>query len=414
MILNAIKACEIESQSFIPEKIVERKLERKAFEEWSKAPYKDNLLLISHESGTGKTSTVKYFFKNHLAEYRKIYILCRDTITNHKTMRAIAEQLELMTGIKMGRKKDHYDLVSYIKKVLSTGEKIIICLDEIDYIIDNEGNDDLLNSLLHIKEQKPAGDLVFILISNDFFIRKKFSPITISRLGHTIIPFNGYKAGESAEILKFYIKDFGLIEKEFLPQYDGELMHILLLFVRKVNLGDMRRTLKCFIMWASKCDYSLDLNKINDNEFFDEILKNEMGEMLKNLNQDEITILLSLIKSDIDLKDADDVSFSGKRPPKTSTYNGFERFYKYYKFICGLQKIAPLAERRFRFYLKELMDKKHLIYITRISYGKSRGMRGRYELEDTVRQFKPDVIKFLCQETGINQNTLYSLNNYFM
>lgn len=409
--LNYEKLLELENRNFVPEEIIGREEEKKWLDSWSRNPHKENLLITSYDSGTGKTTIVKWFFKNKLKDYKTVHVLCRDTETNHSTFKAIGEDIELKTGIKLEHKKTHYDIVKYMKKVLSEGNKIIVCLDELDYLINNEKNDNLLCSLLHIQEEKLNGELIFILISNDYWIRKNFSHITLSRLGENMIPFDKYKVGEGAEILKYYIKIFGLLNKEYLPN-DNELVPLLINFIKKIpSSGDMRKIIKSFIIWVKKCDEKLDPTKLDDS-FFYEIMQIEIYKLIDSMAMEEKTILLSLFKSEIDSKDFSDAKEKGKKMPERYYRTTFNRFYNYYNEICKKTNIKPLKKRRFKHYLYELINKKRVIDVCRFSYGRGRGMRGFYTPSNIFDDYFDNVIEKILTEFGISRDYIYNTKRY--
>jgi len=410
--LNYTKIHEIEKMDFTPDKIIQRTEEKGVLEDWAKDEYKDNLLIISQDAGTGKTSIMKWFLKNRLPDYKKVYVLCRKTETNHETLKAIGELLSAETGMEMQYKKTHHDVMKYLEKVLEKGHKIVICLDELDYLIDNEKNDNFLCSLLHLQKEKPNGELVFVLISNDYYIRNKFSYITLSRLNELMLHFNPYKTGESAEILKYYIRDFGLLQKEYVPE-NAVLMPLLLNFIKQLAIGDMRKIMLSFIKWAKKCKTGLDLSVLSD-KFFDDVLKEEIVMSIENMGNEEKLILLGLLKSEIDCTDYKEDVESGKKLKRKFYKTTFERLYRYYKEVCFRTKTAPLKIRRFKFYLYRLIERRRMIDVCKTGRGRGKGMYGIYVLNDFLEKYNSEIIEKLLKELNISKEYFYNTNQSMM
>jgi Cdc6-like AAA superfamily ATPase len=413
MNVNEVKYAEIESRWFCPEKIIGREKEKKQLEEWTKDVF-TTPLITSYEAGTGKTTTVKWFLDNKLSDFIPIYILCRETGTTNSTLKHITDLLIGKTGMKfVGSRKVNSDMYKYLREVLLSGKKIIICLDELDALIEKENNDDLLNMLLHIKLETPQGKLGLILISNDYRISSKFSQITNSRLREISMLFGKYGIDEAIKILIYYMRDYGIVEN-LIPKDENskefaKKKRMIFDFVRQMDSGDIRKILGSFITWVKKCDKELDMNVLTEN-FFDEIAKKDCTAILRECNKDEQLIILALIKSEIDLKDKNDTSFTGKKYSKHHLYTTHERLYRYYEGISNKIGHKPLSLRRFRDLTNYLEKRKKIIDSWKRGLGRGKGTIGYYVLDDVMKDYFETIVAILTENLNISPDYIFGVD----
>lgn len=400
--LDELKKLEIKNRDYIPNRIINRKEELKKLGEWVKKGLGRNILITSPESGTGKTVTSKWFMKNN-QNISYGYVLC-DERSPYKLYKEIADVISYKTGIEIKSKRSKGDLADYVRKVFSNKDiNFILCLDEIDYTINNY-DDGVLSSLLHIQKET-KGRLHLILISNDIGFKNKLRRKVRSRLNEISIIFNQYFAGTGAEILKYYLYDEGLLKKEY--RKDSEEIHRKLIkFIDKIATGDMRKILQYFIIWAERCKNKLDLSKLDEN-FFNEIDKKEVVEFVGNISGNEKKILLSLIKSKIDERKFTKNKTNLKNYPRKYINTNKTRLRKYYHWVCRKTNTKIIKERQFKHYLKELKGK-GLIHIQKKGLGQGKGTIGLYHLSDDIEDFLEEIVKNITREFGIELENIFA------
>lgn len=404
--LDEIKKLDIQSGDYLPDKIVDRDEELKRLKEWSKKGFGRNILITSPESGTGKTVTVKWFMNNRLdSGVGHGYVLC-DERSPYDLYKEIAEVIEMKTGIEIESKRSKGDLSRYIRSVFEDGDiEFLLCMDEIDYTV-NQYDDGILSSLLHIQREVP-GNLHLMLISNDAGLKNKLQRKVRSRLNEISIIFNQYYAGVGAEILKYYIYEEGLIKEEHREPKE-QLQPKLIKFVKKIATGDMRKILQYFIIWAERCKDRLDLSRLNE-DFFKEIEKKEIVEIINNLSMNEKEILLALIKSKIDEEDFKQSNPDARRYPNKFGVTDRKRLRNYYTWVCDKVGEEPIKKRQFKHYAKQLQTK-GLILIERKGLGQGKGMLGLYFIDSDVQQYFREIIRNLSRDVGIDMDELFNIN----
>lgn len=407
MILNELYANLINKQEFVPDVYIDREEQKRTFEEWCKLPL-GNLLFTSNQPGTGKTTFIKWASQNILLKSPKfknancIYLLCRDTETNYKTLKVFT-QLVAEKQKENIKKLDSYEGIKYLEKVFETsGKNWFIVFDEINYLLDKTGNDDFINKILHLQGRLTTKNLIkYCFITNDIHFRDKLSKDAKSRLYDIPVRFYEYSLNEVLNILKYYIQHYNLINKEYLPKnLDKELIK----FYQILPSGNMRLLLENFFIWARRCKNVLT-SKYLDDTFLEMIMRNETLYYIKKLDTKSQLILYCILKARLDLQKVPDNA-------KETDYPTKKILYKYYIYITkSFQYIdSKLQDTRFRFYLSRLIKEYGIVDIVRKSRGRGKGMYGVYVLSELYEEYFINILDYLIKELDISYKFTYENN----
>lgn len=175
--------------------------------------------------GVGKTTVTRHILKQHFGR-KFAYVNCFRDRTSHKIM----EEVMLQAGIMISGKESTRDM---IKKFEKSRKRLIICLDESDYIKDTD--------ILGVFVRNLCG---LILISNECSF-SKIDPRLRNRLFFHEIEFKPYNLEDTHYILKDRIID-GL--------RSGCISDNLLALVSKICNGDARIGLQTLKMAANEAE----------------------------------------------------------------------------------------------------------------------------------------------------------------
>jgi len=162
-------------------------------------------LLIYGKTGTGKTAVTKYVLLRLEEKASKQGLKVKFTYSNtrmagteYRLLSDIAHSIGLsipFTGLAIS------EVFGRIKSMINSLElKIVLVMDEIDFLVRNCG-DDLLYELTRANEQIPHGYLSIIGISNDLKFKEFLDPRVLSSLSEEEVVFPPYSVEELKSIL---------------------------------------------------------------------------------------------------------------------------------------------------------------------------------------------------------------------
>ncbi|MDX1370922.1 MAG: AAA family ATPase [Nitrososphaeraceae archaeon] len=176
-----------------------------------------NLLLFG-KPGTGKTAVVKNVIKKFKEKSASLGIEITVTFVNaklantaYKVLYEIAEEMSInkletrnqvyFTGLSLGEATNR--ILDFIKK---RKLHVIFIIDEIDSLVDKNGDDILYNFTRANEEFLDSGFITLIGVSNSLTFKDKLDPRVRSSLSEEEIVFNPYKIVQLQKILKERVK----------------------------------------------------------------------------------------------------------------------------------------------------------------------------------------------------------------
>ncbi len=186
--------------------------------------YKPNNVFIYGLTGTGKTAVAKLVTFRLVEKAREIgapvscvYVNCRQKDTVYRALADIIEGLGgrvPFTGLSIA---ELYRRL--VKRLNSMGDRVIVVLDEIDFLLKKHG-DDLLYKLTRINTDLTRGSLSIVGITNDVNLVENLDARVRSSLGEEEIIFPPYNAEQLRAILtERAIEAFreGVLEEGVIP-----------------------------------------------------------------------------------------------------------------------------------------------------------------------------------------------------
>ncbi len=167
--------------------------------------YKPNNVFIYGLTGTGKTAVAKLVTFRLVEKAREIgapvscvYVNCRQKDTVYRALADIIEGLGgrvPFTGLSIA---ELYRRL--VRRLNSVGDRVIVVLDEIDFLLKKHG-DDLLYKLTRINTDLTRGSLSIVGITNDVNLVENLDARVRSSLGEEEIIFPPYNAEQLRAIL---------------------------------------------------------------------------------------------------------------------------------------------------------------------------------------------------------------------
>ena len=168
---------------------------------------KPSNLLLYGKTGTGKTAVTRYVLARLKTEANNpnlvlAYVNTRLADGEYRTLADFARFLNLkkekqipLTGLAIGEVVDRIS-----DNIKSNKKKVVLVLDEIDYLVKLFG-DDILYAFTRSGEKLSPGFLAIVGISNDLKFKEGLDPRVLSSLSEEELVFPPYTVDELREIL---------------------------------------------------------------------------------------------------------------------------------------------------------------------------------------------------------------------
>ncbi len=308
-----IVRAEVFEEDYLPENVLFRENEIKfmfsTLNSFKERGTRANLFLYG-PPGTGKTTVIKKVFEElESKNFVCIYINCWTCNKPHAVLTKILKYLDPFASFK---RTENELLEDIIKQRENKRCRIVVCLDEVDRIIDD--------STLYILARN---SFLLVLISNDKFALAKLDARTKSSIMPVEIEFKKYSVDEIKSILKNRAK-IGL--------RPGALKETSLRMIAVASKGDARKAislLKTSALFAENAGKDR-IDEETVAKAIKMIKDTKYEEIIQNLKKEE-AVLLEIIKE-----------------------YGVIEGGKLYKEFCARYKSIP--ERTFRWHLKKLVD----------------------------------------------------------
>ncbi len=296
-------------------------------------------------TGTGKTAVNKYFGKLIQNEAKKkginlyyVHVNCHIERTYFMIVKKIVEGL--FPQIPKKGFSPQQLLEELLKYMEEEDIKILLCLDESDYLIRTEP--DILYSLTRLTEKEASKNRIsLVLILRDITLLYKLEESTLSTLQKNLIRFDPYTSAQLYTILK------ERCEEAFMPDTVGDetiQMISKIVGVDNNGKGDARFALE--ILWkAAKIAISSGEKKLTP-----EHVRKALSETYPSLN---LEIINSLDKHEKILLKALAIAL---KEIKQSQIN-MGKLNKYYKLVCEEASEKPLKYTQLWTYLQRLKNK---------------------------------------------------------
>lgn len=382
--IQLIKNRKMLTIDYVPEKLFFREEETTTIAQTLSVALKgsrpSNLLLFG-KPGTGKTAVVKNVIKKFKEKSASLGIEITVTFVNaklantaYKVLYEIAEEMSInkletrnqvyFTGLSLGEATNR--ILDFIKK---RKLHVIFIIDEIDSLVDKNGDDILYNFTRANEQFLDSGFITLIGVSNSLTFKDKLDPRVRSSLSEEEIVFNPYKIIQLQKILKERVK-LAFCENVVT---DGAI-NLCAAIAGKDN-GDARKAID-LLRVASEIAERDKVSQI-DEKFIrlaqNKIEKDTNFEIVKNSTTHTKIVLLAITKS-----------------KNGNTGEVYEIYSKYCKSIDN----EPLTQRRITQIISEL-DQLGLVssnIVNQGRYGRSQKIRITIPINTLKESLKDDPL----------------------
>lgn len=368
---------------YVPDKLQFRDEETKTIAQTLSVALKgsrpSNLLLFG-KPGTGKTAVVKYVIDNFIKKASKMkmnihvpFINTKFANTAYKVLYEIAEDMQInkagkeyqvyFTGLSLGEATDR--ILEYIKQQQL---HVILVLDEIDSLVDKNG-DDILYNFTRANERITEGGFISLIgISNSLTFKDKLDPRVRSSLSEEELIFNPYKINQLQKILS---------ERIVTAFYENTVtdgaINLCAAMAGKEN-GDARKAIDLLRVAAEIAELN-NKDQVTEDDIRSaqyKIEKDTNNEIIKNSTTHTKIIILAILKS--------------KQGNTGDVYDIYSRF-------CLQTENEPLTQRRVTQIISEL-DQLGIITTNIINqgrYGRSQKIKLTISTATIKEALKDDV-----------------------
>lgn len=345
---------------YIPEKLPFRDEEAKTIAQTLSIVLKgarpSNLLLFG-KPGTGKTAVIKNIIKRLQKKAKELeievivpFVNAKTANTAYKVLYEIAEEMGInkgenknqvyFTGLSMGEATDRIlDFIQKKKKL-----HVILVIDEIDSLVDKNGDDILYNFTRANERMHEGGFISLIGISNSLTFKDKLDPRVRSSLSEEEMVFNPYTIVQLQKILsdrgKLAFNDDAI---------STAAINLCAAMAGKEN-GDARKAIDLLRVAAeiAERERASDVQEIHIRQAQEKIEKDTNYEVLRNSTTHTKIVLLAIMKSK----------------------NGNTgEVYEIYSSLCKYTEQEPLTQRRMTQIVSEL-DQLGLVMTDVVSQGR--------------------------------------------
>ena len=293
--------------------------------------------------GTGKTGLVTNLLQELEAEAQKqnitlktLYVNCSENRTETIILLEILNQLNPQrTYPKMGWNRAK--VLGEFTKELEHHQHVLIVLDEVDYVLREEGDDIIYRlSRLHNgngKKNPKTATVSTIIISNDVRVGDYIKPRTNSTIGRVRIVFPPYNHVQLHDILR---------ERARSAFKSGVISPAVLKKVAEIEAsrsGDARKAMElldnCAKIAIAKNRNQVTLDVVSEADAHLE--KDQTFELISSLTKQQRLVYLSILKDQKKSMAGTDV-------------------YTQYQETCQSYNLKPLSERRIRSFVVDLKD----------------------------------------------------------
>lgn len=377
-----IKDDQIFEPIYIPECLVHREEELSLLANHFKSIISKNAVnsgkqvIIQGPVGSGKTVLVKQFGRiledycraksdANISNLSFFYMNCRRQRSWYLILTSILRQLVPafpVRGFSAG------ELLTYLVKIVDErNQGLLICLDEIDYILSESKGQDVLYSLIRHHEgisQYEQAQISLILVTRNPHFETLLDTALLSSLSQCVIVFEPYNANQLFDILSFRAQQ-GLYERA----YSNDILKAIASLAFKN--GDARYAIE--LLWRSaKVAEQEEAQRID----FEHIRKAQVSvfpirqSIITDLPLQQKTVLLALALL---------LNYE-----KNRAYVTTNELRDKYNEICEKSRLNPRKQTQFWIYLQEL-DKQGLIELkvqNRHKNGKSAGRTTKIGISD--------------------------------